>query len=111
MTAWLDPIAARVQAMAERAMGRLRARRWQAYRDLFQPGGDLAPAADIVLADLREFCRARESTFESDPRLHALMEGRREVWLRIANALNLSEADVAALDPNVKSLLEETIDE
>lgn len=42
-----------------------------------------------VLKDLARFCRAHESTFSSDPRLHALAEGRREVWLRIACHLQL----------------------
>lgn len=43
-----------------------------------------------VLADLAKFCRANESTFHQDPRVHAVAEGRREVWLLIQNYLNLS---------------------
>jgi len=43
-----------------------------------------------VLKDLSKFCRADVSTFSEDPRLHALAEGRREVWLRIQNYLNLT---------------------
>lgn len=42
-----------------------------------------------VLADLAKFCRAGESTFHSDPRIHAVLEGRREVWLRIQNHLKM----------------------
>lgn len=42
-----------------------------------------------VLKDLARFCRAHESTFHPDPRVHAVMEGRREVWLRIQENLNL----------------------
>ena len=49
---------------------------------------------EAVLADLAKFCRARETTFHADPRVHALMEGRREVWLRIAHHLNLSEDEL-----------------
>ena len=41
-----------------------------------------------VLADLAKFCRANETTFHTDPRMHAELEGRREVWLRIMNHLN-----------------------
>lgn len=111
MNPWFNPIAARVQAMAERAMGRKRARLLQAFRDVFQPGGTISPASDIVLAHLRDFCRARTTTFDPDPRTHALLEGRREVWLEIANRLNLSEGDMAALHPNIKDLLEESDDE
>jgi hypothetical protein len=44
----------------------------------------------IVLKDLAEFCRANETTFNPDPRVHALVEGRKEVWLRIQKYLNLT---------------------
>lgn len=71
-----------------------RARRWLfrrrgAYRDLFR-----GPNGDIVLLDLARFCRAHESTFHTDPRVHANLEGRREVFLRIMHHLQLSEADL-----------------
>ena len=52
------------------------------------------PHGAKVLADLAKFCRAQETTFHPDARLHALAEGRREVWLRIAQHLNLSEDDL-----------------
>ena len=42
-----------------------------------------------VLADLARFCRADQTTFHPDPCVHALMEGRREVWLRIKEYLDL----------------------
>lgn len=42
-----------------------------------------------VLSDLAKFCRAGESTFHPDPRVHAVLEGRREVWLRIQSHLKL----------------------
>ena len=44
-----------------------------------------------VLADLAKFCRASSSTFDADPRVHALLEGRKEVWLRIQQHLNLTD--------------------
>lgn len=56
------------------------------YLSVFDLNSD---AAIQVLMDLAKFCRAHESTFHADPRIHALMEGRREVWLRIAEHLNL----------------------
>lgn len=48
-----------------------------------------APQVQLLLEDLAKFCRAHESTFHEDPRAHALAEGRREVWLRIQNHLEL----------------------
>ncbi len=48
------------------------------------------PIGQNVLRDLAKFCRAHETTFHSDPRVHAALEGRREVFLRIANHMNLS---------------------
>ncbi len=47
-------------------------------------------AVKAVLKDLEKFCRANETTFNADPRLHALLEGRREVYLRIKNHLEMS---------------------
>ena len=44
----------------------------------------------VVLEDLAKFCRANDTTFTKDDRLSAVLEGRREVWLRIQNYLNLS---------------------
>lgn len=43
-----------------------------------------------VLEDLKKFCRAERSSFHPDPRLHAVIEGRREVWLRIQDFLTRS---------------------
>lgn len=48
------------------------------------------PAGARVLVDLAKFCRADDSCFHEDPRLHAVLEGRREVWLRIQKHLNLT---------------------
>lgn len=50
----------------------------------------LSPPGQKVLKDLARFCRANVSTFHEDARLHAVAEGRREVWLRIANHLNMT---------------------
>lgn len=61
-----------------------------AYRQLFDPQDRNAQA---VLKDLAKFCRANESCFHTDPRAHAVAEGRREVWLRILDhtQLNIEE--------------------
>jgi len=50
--------------------------------------------AKAVLQDLADFCRASTPTFHEDPRLHALLEGRREVWLRIQKYLNLTPEEI-----------------
>jgi len=59
--------------------------RRHAYLQVFN-----GPLAEVVLKDLAWFCRAHETTFHEDARAHAVAEGRREVWLRIAKHLNLS---------------------
>lgn len=55
-----------------------------------------------VLADLARFCRADQTTFHPDPRVHALMEGRREVWLRIKEHLDLDLEDLLRRRTNVE---------
>ncbi len=59
--------------------------RGQAYRSTFD-----GPVAKIVLEDLAHFCRANESTFHEDPNMASKLDGRREVFLRIQQHLNLS---------------------
>lgn len=51
----------------------------------------------LVLEDLAKFCRAHESTFHTDAALSDRLDGRREVWLRIQQHLNLSDKQVWAL--------------
>lgn len=65
--------------------------RKQAYSQLFENHG-IASAS--VLADLSSFCRESESTYQRDPRDHALLEGRREVMLRIRDHMTLSVEDL-----------------
>lgn len=55
------------------------------------------PHGGKVLVDLAKFCRANETTFHPDPRVHAALEGRREVWLRIRAHLDLSDQELWAL--------------
>lgn len=47
-----------------------------------------------VLLDLAKFCRAHETTFHKDERAHAVLEGRREVWLRIQEHLQLNIEEI-----------------
>lgn len=67
-------------------MNWIRARK-QAYQQTFNPA---SPAGAAVLADLARFCRARETcVVPGDRDLSLILEGRREVWLRIEQQLNL----------------------
>jgi hypothetical protein len=54
-------------------------------------------AAQAVLKDLAIFCRANTTTFHPDPRIHAALEGRREVWLRIQQHLNLTADELVQI--------------
>ena len=60
--------------------------RKSAYVKVFQ-----GPLAEVVLRDLARFCRANSSTFHENERVAGRFDGRREVWLRIQNHLNLSQ--------------------
>lgn len=84
----------RVAVNAMRRMAILRAR---SYRAVLAPEGIIDRDREIVLADLREFCRANQSTFSAEPAVAARLVGRREVWLRISQHLNLDEAKVQQL--------------
>lgn len=75
-------------SVIERALDFLRRRRHN-YRVVF----DNPPGLE-VLADLAKFCRAHETTFHADPRIHAVLEGRREVWIRLQNHLRLTEDEL-----------------
>lgn len=60
-------------------------RRQSAYQTTFA-----GPVGELVLTDLAKFCRAYTTTFHEDPRIAAMLDGRREVFLRIQQHLNLS---------------------
>lgn len=55
------------------------------------------PAGQAVMRDLEKFCRANETCFHEDARLNLILEGRREVWLRIQAHLNLTSEDLFQL--------------
>jgi len=63
-----------------------------AYQTAFGAAG-----AERVLEDLKRFCRAEDSCFHADARIHAVLEGRREVYLRIQHHLNLMPEQLAEL--------------
>lgn len=79
------------QEKAMRALDYLRVRS-RNYKLAFS-----SPPAQDVLIDLAKFCRANESCFDADPRKHAILEGRREVWLRLMNHIRLNPDELYAI--------------
>ena len=79
--------------------------RKQAYRRVFlTQDGKVGRDAEVVLADLKRFCRASSSTVvvspvskSIDPYAMALAEGRREVWNRLMAQLYLDERTIQKL--------------
>lgn len=88
----MTPAAAkRTRAELFEAMKGFLFNRQKAYQEVFKADSELAK---IVLKDLSKFCRGDESTFHQDARAHAVLEGRREVWLRIRKHLDLPSEDL-----------------
>lgn len=57
-----------------------------------------SPAGQRVQADLARFCRASEScVVPGNHDASLILEGRREVWLRIQNHLHLSPSELVRL--------------
>jgi hypothetical protein len=77
-----------------------------AYRRTFlDASGNISRDAEIVLADLRKFCRGNSTTVivspiskTIDPMAMAMAEGRREVWLRLLAHLHIDEKQVFNLE-------------
>jgi hypothetical protein len=67
------------------------------YRSVFWRGDMQEEHLKAIIKDLREFCRADQSCVvvakdgRIDTHATAVAEGRREVWLRITQTLNLSD--------------------
>jgi len=69
-------------------------RRKAAFRETFDENN---LSNQMVMEDLARFCRAGQTTFHADARIDALLQGRKEVWLRIANHLGLDETELVDL--------------
>jgi len=67
------------------------ARRFLSRRRFAYQATFTSPTGEEVLADLARFCRATQSTFHTDPRVAAMLDGRREVFLRIQQHLRLTD--------------------
>jgi len=85
-------------------------RRRQNYRRLFLDGdGNVNPSAEVVLADLKRFCRVETSTVTVspvtktiDPLAMAMAEGRREVWNRIQQYLHMADREITQLKEDME---------
>jgi hypothetical protein len=77
-----------------------------AYRRVFE-----SPDANLVLGDLAVFCRATSSTVD-EPEVTQLSlareEGKRLVWLRIANFLHMDRGEI---DRQLRALRNEIVAE
>ena len=82
----------RKQALQE-ARRVLKSRQDALRRILAKPGEDNR----ILWEFLTRFCRADRSTFHEDPRMHAVLEGRREVFLILRKHLDLPFEDLWVL--------------
>jgi hypothetical protein len=77
-------------------------KRKAAYRAVFS-----GPQADIVLADLARTCRYFDSTFDPNPSVMAFLEGRRDVFMRIRQHLELTEEELIARVMTVQRIEQE----
>lgn len=74
-----------------------------AFRNVFWKGSRKDEDLGALLADLRQFCRADESCVvvakdgRVDTHATAIAEGRREVYLRIIQTLNLTDSQLEKL--------------
>lgn len=66
-------------------------RRKQGYVHTFKIEDRFASA---VLADLTSFCRGGQTTFHIDQRMNDVLQGRREVLLRICDHIGMSEREL-----------------
>ncbi len=51
----------------------------------------------LVLMDLVHKCFAGTTTFDPDPRVHALNEGKRQVWLHMNTMIGLTQEQITRL--------------
>lgn len=58
-------------------------RRRQAYARVF--GGAHPDDVEVVLGDLKRFCRGEQTPWHDSERVHCLLTGRHEVYTRILN--------------------------
>lgn len=81
----------------------------EAFRNLFWRGSRAEPDVRALIKDLRQFCRADtpcvyfDKEGRIDTHMTALLEGRREVYLRIVETLNLSDETLLAMKEHAEN--------
>ncbi|MCK5133506.1 MAG: hypothetical protein KAR40_15305 [Candidatus Sabulitectum sp.] len=65
-----------------------------AFKRVFGEGQPLPDDAGRIRVFLARFCRADTSTFDKDARVHALLEGRREVYQLVYDLVGMREDDI-----------------
>ena len=59
--------------------------------------------APLVLADLAHLCHATRSSIEADPHATSFNEGKRAVWLHIAEMLSLKPEDYVPIVQEIET--------
>lgn len=67
--------------------------RQEAYRRMFS-GEAQDGDAEIVMRDIKAFCRGDTSTYHDSERVHVLLTGRQEVYMRIMDHMRLTYDDL-----------------
>jgi len=60
-----------------------------AYRSLKETRAGL-----VILRDLAKTCNAASTTFDKDPHKQSFNAGKRQVWLRIQNMINVPDDEL-----------------
>lgn len=68
--------------------------RKKSYQSIFGPSGAIGSDA---MKDLAKFCYAAKSTAVPNRDLSMVLQGRREVWLRISEHLHLEPEELSTL--------------
>lgn len=83
-----------LQDAAEATMAQRLERRQQAYRRMFAA---LNPEdREIIEEDLSWFCMGNRAVFHENERVHVLLTGRQEVWMRIQDHIRLNLEDLVS---------------
>lgn len=94
----MTPSAEQIRRALVAFQQRFKLARSRAYRRVFaREGGRFDRSAEIVLADLRDYCRANAAAWDRDARISDRLAGRRDVWLRISEHLNLTDDEILKL--------------
>lgn len=72
-------------------------RKQRAYEDLFS---ESSKSTQIVIGDLKKFCRYMESTYDPDPYRQSYLNGRRDVLERILSYVDFSPEQMHEMQVN-----------